>query len=301
MTRMDDRVVSDRMEQIQTLLAAHDADRSDERLLAFQSAVASCDTAAVRESLEQGIDLAHPIVAPLSTAIYNEDLDMAKLLLEHGASPEGGARDDDEETPLMQAAVAGSLDMLRLLIEAGADAARYAYDDPQCTAEFLARDAGHVEVADWLLDAAGERSGAQPESTSAQRNPKFAELYAQRTDGINCGFTTDDVVRVLTDWDERFGIEISEVGGDRVVVRFAKLPEDLASFASEVYEFCPDVIEQGFGCMGEMVEMSEETGRDIPADIQALIEGVDFEDSNYGLTLLTRDLKARRCVALWWD
>jgi len=299
--RIGDPVVSDRMEEIHALLLVHGADRADERLLAFQSAVAGGDSEHVREALQQGIDLEHPIISPLSTAVGNGDLAMTKLLLEHEASPEGNDREDAVETPLIAAALAGSLDMVRLLAEAGADVARHAYGDPKCTAELLARDAGHEAVASWLQGRRTGAAGSESPGAPIQRDPKFAALYEGHTNGINCGLMTDDVVRVLSDWDERFGIELSDVAGDRVVVRFARLPEDLGSFASEIYEFCPDIVDQGFGCMDEAVDMFEETGQEIPAELQALTLGIDFEAEDFGLEILQRDLKAKRSLALWWD
>lgn len=301
LARIADRVVSDRMEKIRSLLVEYEADRADERLLAFQSAVERGDAEGVREALRQGIDLEHPIIAPLSTAVGNGDLAMAKLLLESGANPEGNERGDEVETPIVRAALEGRLEMVQLLTEAGADVARYAYGDPDCTAEFLARDAGHGAVADWLQGQGASAPGIAIEGASADRDPKFGEVYERRTNGINCGITTDDVVRMLADWDQRFGIELSDVAGDRLVVRFAKLPEDLAPFAREIYEFCPDVVDQGFGCMDDMVDMFEETGQDLPAELGALIENIDFEDPDFGLEILQRDLKTHRSLALWWD
>ncbi|MCH2196996.1 MAG: DUF4253 domain-containing protein [Kordia sp.] len=32
-----------------------------------------------------------------------------------------------------------------------------------------------------------------------------------------------------------------------------KLPNDIKTFTSEVYEFCPDVIDQGYSFMEEMI------------------------------------------------
>jgi hypothetical protein len=301
LSRIDDRVVSDRMEKIQALLADHDADRADERLLAFQSAVSTGDAERVRDDLEAGIDLEHPIIAPLSIAVENDDAALTKLLLEHGANVEGNQQSEEVETPLVQAALAGSLDMVRLLVEAGADIARTVYGDPECTAEFLARDAGHVAIADWLRGQVQRVPGATPDAPSPPHDPKFAEVYEQRTDGINCGLSTDDIVRVLTDWDTRFGIELSDVAADRLVVRFAKLPADLAPFAREIYEFCPDIVDQGFGCMDDMVATFEAADREIPAEFRPLVEGIDFEDPDFGLTILQRDLVAKRSITLWWD
>jgi hypothetical protein len=50
-----------------------------------------------------------------------------------------------------------------------------------------------------------------------------------------------------------------------------------------------------------MLEMLEESGKKPTAEIQELIEGVDFEDEDYGLEILKRELLKKKQVSLWWD
>ena len=135
----------------------------------------------------------------------------------------------------------------------------------------------------------------------SQIDPKFEVVYERGTNGVNYDVTTDRIVEVLTGWDQRFGIEISEVSGDRVLVVFTSLPDDLGALAREIYETCPDVIDQGYGCMDDMVTAAEETGQQIPPELRGLVEGIDFDAEDIGLEILQRDLKAKRRVALWWD
>jgi len=35
--------------------------------------------------------------------------------------------------------------------------------------------------------------------------------------------------------------------------------------------------------------------------MQKLVEGVDFEDENYGLEILKRELQQKPKITLWWD
>lgn len=298
-SRIADRVVRERMEAIQDLLAAAGADRGDEPLLAFEVDVDRGNTTAVERALAAGLDPNARIIGPLAIAVRNDDHEMAALLLAHGADPEGTDTDEQAEPPLIRAATAGHLEMVQRLVHAGARPDRFAYGDPACTAELLAREAGHDAVADWLRERGG--SAASREETPLDRDPRFAALYAHHTNGIHCGLTTDGVVAVLKDWDARFGIEISDVSESRLTVAFRTLPEDLSGLAQEIHAFCPDVVEQGFGCMDEMVEMYEETGREVPPHLQPLIEGIDFTKEGFGLEILARDLKARRQIVLWWD
>jgi hypothetical protein len=130
---------------------------------------------------------------------------------------------------------------------------------------------------------------------------KFAELRKKNTNGANYDLDTEDVIERLQKWDAAYGVELSDVGHDRVAVKFKQLPADVGALAAEAYEFCPDVIDQHFGCFAEMIEAMEEMGEDVPEGLSELVEGVDLEDENYGLELLKRSLERTKAVALWWD
>ena len=116
-------------------------------------------------------------------------------------------------------------------------------------------------MADWLRGQSSKAPRPAPGQAPAGTDPKFAAVYELRTGA----------------------------------------PNEAGPLAREIYAFCPDVVDQGFGCLDELLEMSEETGRAIPPHLQALVEGIDFEDEDFGLEILARDLKARRAVDLWWD
>lgn len=143
------------------------------------------------------------------------------------------------------------------------------------------------------------------ESPSAHTFPaKYAELFELGTNGINDELETDDVVRKLMEWDERYGIELGEIKNDGLWVKFVKLPEEgdaLDLLCKEIYQFCPDVIEQGFGCMKDMLEMMKEHGLEMDEKTQKLIAGINFKDKNYGMTLLARSLLVDQTLSLWWD
>jgi hypothetical protein len=130
---------------------------------------------------------------------------------------------------------------------------------------------------------------------------KYQPLRDAGTNGINFDLDTDAVIAHLKKWDTDHGIELSDVKGDAVLVRFTRLPKDVAALAKDIYEFCPDTIDQHFGCFAEMVDLADETGEELPENIAELIEGVDLSDENYGLELLERSLRKNKTVHLWWD
>lgn len=130
-------------------------------------------------------------------------------------------------------------------------------------------------------------------------NPKFQELYEKHTNGINCDLDTDDIVQRLEQWDAMYSIEISDVEDDGLVVKFASLPDDLSEFAKEIYEFCPDIIDQHFGCMDDMVNITGTA--ELSPELVELLDGVNFEDENFGEVLLQRSLEQTKQLSLWWD
>lgn len=129
----------------------------------------------------------------------------------------------------------------------------------------------------------------------------LAEIRAKQTNGANYGVMTEDVIARLTAWQDLCSFDISEIKGDGLVLHFHTLPADLEAFAGEVYEFCPDVIEQHFACIGQMIDALQESGEEIPANIKCLVEGVDLSDDFAGMELLKRSLAQDKTLTLWWD
>lgn len=131
--------------------------------------------------------------------------------------------------------------------------------------------------------------------------PALARIRELHTNGANDDVMTEDIVARLQDWSRRCAFEVSEIEHDALVLRFETLPEDLDAFAAELYEFCPDVIDQGFGCFAELIDAAEEGGQEVPEAIRELVAGVDLSDDNYGMELLRRALRRDKVLQLWWD
>ncbi|MGC1204250.1 MAG: DUF4253 domain-containing protein [Flavobacteriaceae bacterium] len=72
-------------------------------------------------------------------------------------------------------------------------------------------------------------------------------LRYRRTDGINHDYENDDIVAKIAEWNDKFGLTVIGCGRDWLELEFKKLPRDLDAFADEVYEFCPDSVDQGVG------------------------------------------------------
>ncbi len=135
----------------------------------------------------------------------------------------------------------------------------------------------------------------------SQPEDEFAMIREQHTSAPNFDLNTEDIIAELRRWKALCSFHVTHAGGDRATIKFETLPADMESFVKELYAFCPDLVDQGTGCVAEMVEMANEMGEEIPPGMKELIEGVDFEDENYGLEILKRELQRGMQVMLWWD
>ena len=72
-------------------------------------------------------------------------------------------------------------------------------------------------------------------------------LLYRRTNGINHDYENEDIVSKISEWNNKFGLTVIGCGRDWLELEFKKLPADLDAFSEEVYEFCPDSVDQGVG------------------------------------------------------
>jgi len=84
-------------------------------------------------------------------------------------------------------------------------------------------------------------------------------LRYRRTDGINHDYENEDIVSKISEWNDKFGLTVIGCGRDWLELEFKKLPADLDAFSEEVYEFCPDSVDQGVGEVENLKLMIKET------------------------------------------
>ncbi len=137
--------------------------------------------------------------------------------------------------------------------------------------------------------------------TQNHANDPFDQIRRAGTNGANYDLGTDDVIERLTRWQSLCVFTITNAKSDAVDIIFSTLPNDMDAFARDLHEFCPDLVDQGTGCVHELVELMEEAGQELGPEIKELIDGVDLSDADYGLELLKRELQRSRRVSLWWD
>lgn len=80
-------------------------------------------------------------------------------------------------------------------------------------------------------------------------------LRYRRTDGANYDLESEDIVKKISEWKSEYGLSVIGCSRDWLQIEFDKLPPDLDAFANEVYEFCPDIVDQGVGSVIELKEI----------------------------------------------
>jgi hypothetical protein len=86
-------------------------------------------------------------------------------------------------------------------------------------------------------------------------------LRIMQTNGEEYDILNEDVVERLKDWEKTFAFDIIGADNDWVEIEFKTLPKNLSAFAEEVYDFCPDAVDQGPGSVNGLVKEMQTTRR----------------------------------------
>jgi len=113
-------------------------------------------------------------------------------------------------------------------------------------------------TSQWLGD---EKNENKRELVLANGSSQFDILRIARTDAINYDMHTEDLIQKIRELDRCYGIHIYLANTDTVAFTFAKMPADLLSFATEIYKFCPDIVDQGSGTVDQLAAEIDITGR----------------------------------------
>lgn len=113
--------------------------------------------------------------------------------------------------------------------------------------------------------------------------------------------STEQIIFRLKKWRRDCAFTVATADEATIELRFESLPENLDAFAREINKFCPDVIDQHFGCMGEAVQAARSRGEPIPEELRKLTNGLDLDDENSPFKMLKRSLLWGKKLTLWWD
>lgn len=110
----------------------------------------------------------------------------------------------------------------------------------------------------YLLD---EKFGYGPDQVVVRKAGDYEYLAVIRTDGINYDLEHEAVMERYKQWDAKYGLKLIGAGTDWLEAEITQPPEDWLAFAKEVYEFCPDVVDQGTGDVASLAKEMQESGR----------------------------------------
>jgi hypothetical protein len=81
-----------------------------------------------------------------------------------------------------------------------------------------------------------------------------------RTDACNYDLSTEDLIERLSKYHASMGIDIIQAETDTIDFKILKLPSDLKALSEDLYEFCPDLVEQGCGSLDALAGQIKKEG-----------------------------------------
>jgi len=81
------------------------------------------------------------------------------------------------------------------------------------------------------------------------------------TNGGNYGIETEDIVEKYKKWNKEFGVKTIGIGFDFCEFEIMNKEIDYKKLATEVYEFCPDVVDQGTETIENLENEIKKTGK----------------------------------------
>jgi hypothetical protein len=88
---------------------------------------------------------------------------------------------------------------------------------------------------------------------------QYEILRIMHTNGDDYDISNQDVIERLKEWEIHSPFDIIGADNDWVEIEFRSLPSDLKAFAEEVYDFCPDAVDQGPGSTAELAKEIQKT------------------------------------------
>jgi hypothetical protein len=71
----------------------------------------------------------------------------------------------------------------------------------------------------------------------------FNLVEKQGTNGANYNISAPMILAKLKQWNEKYGVNVIEAKNDMLKISFKKLPVDLSELCTEMFLFCPDLID----------------------------------------------------------
>lgn len=105
----------------------------------------------------------------------------------------------------------------------------------------------------YLIYVSAVNFGYSPDQvTVIKSKDQFDILRIEETAAYNYDLENSDVLEKFLQWDKLNHFEIIGASSDWVEANFIQKPTNIKKFAQELYEFCPDVVDQGAGSIKEL-------------------------------------------------
>lgn len=111
----------------------------------------------------------------------------------------------------------------------------------------------------YLVFVSEETIGRKDPIGVIKANDQFDILRLKKTTGNEVELDTDTIINKLKDWDKKYSLTIIGADFDWVEAKINLMPENIKSFANEVYNFCPDVVDQGVETVEKLAKEIQET------------------------------------------
>ena len=165
----------------------------------------------------------------------------------------------------------------------------------------------------------------------------YSIIEIRHPSGANYDVSTNDLMDRLKGWEASCQFQIVGAASSWVAIQFDTLPENICRLAEEIYQFCPDTVDQGVGLTRESddpetfeaarrlcPQLSDEAQQkidkrhaqlqamDMPPGLRQMLNSGGFDtstdlpgnvpaDADMGIRLLAYDLKQSKYLFLWWD
>jgi hypothetical protein len=106
-----------------------------------------------------------------------------------------------------------------------------------------------------------ERESKKASVAIVKGHDQFDILRIQQTNGENYDISNNKVIYTLKEWHKQYPFTILGAGHDWVEVEFLELPQnkDILLLAQNVYEFCPDIVDQETESIEVLIEEMKKT------------------------------------------
>ena len=106
----------------------------------------------------------------------------------------------------------------------------------------------------YLLD---EHYGHGPDQIAVLDADDHEYLALVRTDAVNFELDHEAVMEQYRQWETEYDLKLVGAGLDWMEADIGNPPSDWTAFAQEVFEFCPDVVDQGVGSVAALATEME--------------------------------------------